>query len=108
MAPSDHALQRVGKELRFVEPKSGRSRRVLNLPTFAVEALRRHRERQHSERQLAGTTWVESGLVFTSTIGTPADERNIRRVFKELLIAARLPKMRIHDLRHSTATLLLT
>jgi hypothetical protein len=46
-------------------------------------------------------------LVFTSTIGTPLDERNVRREFKELLKEAELPPMRIHDLRHTTATLLL-
>jgi integrase len=47
------------------------------------------------------------GLVFTSTIGTPLDERNVRRAFKELLTATKLPKIRIHDLRHTCATLLL-
>ena len=45
--------------------------------------------------------------MFTSTIGTPLDERNVRRGFKALLKAAELPEMRIHDLRHTTATLLL-
>jgi integrase len=45
--------------------------------------------------------------VFTSTIGTPADERNVRRVFEDILTNAKLPKLRIHDLRHTCATLLL-
>lgn len=45
--------------------------------------------------------------MFTSSIGTPLDERNVRRAFNEVLTAAKLPKMRIHDLRHSCATLLL-
>jgi integrase len=45
--------------------------------------------------------------VFTSTIGTPLDERNARGAFHELLKAAKLPKTRIHDLRHTCATLLL-
>ena len=40
-------------------------------------------------------------------MGTPLDERNVRRVFKALLEQAELPSMRIHDLRHTTATLLL-
>src|SRR5581483_2486098 len=60
-----------------------------------------------AERRLAGTRWVESNLVFTSTIGTPVDERNLRREFQSLLERAGLPKMRLHDLRHTTATLLL-
>ena len=48
------------------------------------------------------------GLVFTTTIGTPVDERNVRRVFKAVLTRAELPAIRIHDLGHTTATLLLT
>tara|TARA_B100000809_G_scaffold184305_1_gene182325 strand:+ start:4633 stop:4995 length:363 start_codon:yes stop_codon:yes gene_type:complete len=57
---------------------------------------------------LAGSRWHDSGLVFTSTIGTPADDRNVRRAWKELLASADLPYVRIHDLRHAAATLLLT
>ena len=73
----------------------------------SVEALKRHRTQQKKERLLAGGTWKDSGLVFTSTIGTPLDERNVRRAFEDLLSAAKLPKIRIHDLRHTCATLLL-
>jgi site-specific recombinase XerD len=39
---------------------------------------------------------------------TAMDERNVRHSFKELLHAAELPDMRLHDLRHTTATLLLS
>ena len=101
-------LQRVGKKLRFVEPKSDRSRRSVALPSFALEALKRQQERQRGERLLAGSRWVDTRLVFTTTIGTPLDERNVRRVFKAVLETAGLPALRIHDLRHTTATLLLT
>lgn len=80
----------------------------MSLPTFAIAALRRHQEQQTAERQLAGSRWINSGLVFTSSIGTPLDERNVRRSFKETLRAAELPDLRLHDLRHTTATLLLT
>jgi integrase len=102
------ALQRVNGEVKFVEPKSERSRRVVNLPAFAIEALKQHIQLQRKEKVLAGTRWVDSGLVFTSMIGTPMDERNVRREFRNLLKAAELPEIRIHDLRHTTATLLLT
>ena len=44
---------------------------------------------------------------FTFTIGTPLDDRNVRRAFKDILAAAKLPTMRIHALRHTCATLLL-
>jgi integrase len=44
--------------------------------------------------------------VFTTTIGTPLDERNVRREFNEILKAAKPPSMRVHDLRHTCASLL--
>ena len=102
------ALQRIGKQLQFVEPKSERSRRRVSLPKFAVQALKRHQENQRTERLIAGTRWIGTPVwCITSTIGTPADERNVRRSFKSLLTSAGLPDMRLHDLRHTTATLLL-
>ena len=48
-----------------------------------------------------------SGLVFTSTVGTPLDERNLNRLFKAILRDADLPAIRYHDLRHTAASLLL-
>jgi integrase len=69
--------------------------------------LKRHRTQQKRERLKAGGDWQQSDLVFTSTIGTALDERNVRRAFHDVLTAAKLPPMRIHDLRHSCATLLL-
>lgn len=47
------------------------------------------------------------GLAFTSAVGTPFEPRNVTRQFKALLTAAGLPNIRLHDLRHSCATLLL-
>lgn len=99
-------LQRVDGELVFGEPKSERSVRTVQLPGVAVQVLKRHRRNQNRERK-EGSTWRESGLVFTSTVGTPLDDRNVRRAFKEVLAAAHLQNMRIHDLRHTCATLLL-
>ena len=102
------ALQRVGKHLRFVEPKSKQSRRRVSVPVFAVRALKAHRDQQADERRLAASKWIETGLVFTSSLGTALDERNVRRTFKNVLRTANLPDLRLHDLRHTTATLLLS
>jgi integrase len=101
------ALQRVEGKLQFVEPKSEQSRRKLRLPDVTLKVLKRHQTQQKRERLKAGGAWTESGLVFTSTIGSALDDRNVRRSFHSLLVAAKLPKIRIHDLRHTTATLLL-
>jgi len=102
-----HALQRVDGKRQLVEPKSDRSHRTLPLPDFAGKALRSHRTRQLEERLLAGSQWTESGHVFTTTIGTPLDERKVLKDFKKALMRAKLPAKRFHDLRHTAASLLL-
>ncbi len=100
------SLQRVGGELRMVEPKTARSRRVLPLSELALRALERQRVRQAGER-LKAEVWRDSGLLFASTIGTPLEPRNVNRRFEELRDRAGLPWLRLHDLRHGCATFLL-
>jgi integrase len=102
-------LQRVrdGGGLVFAEPKNA-SRRTVDLPQRAVEALRSHRKRQMEERLRAGSEWQDEGLLFASNKDTPLDAQNIvNRHFKPLLKRTGLPGIRWHDLRHTYATLLL-
>jgi integrase len=101
------ALQRRNGAVCFVEPKSRRSRRTVTLPAVVKATLDIHRVRQLEERMVAGGRWVESGLVFTTRVGTPLDERNVTKEFQRLLQTAGLPHIRLHDLRHTAATLLL-
>jgi integrase len=100
-------LKAIKTSLHIVEPKSARSRRSITLPAVAVTALRAHRVRQLETRLAAGGRWQEGGFVFTSGIGTPIEPRRITREFRALLKRAGLPLIRLHDLRHSCATLLL-
>ena len=94
-------------EPQFVD-SSLRCRRI-NLPVMAVEALRKHRILQLKERMEAGSAWVESGFTFTNTVGNHVDADNLRlRSFSPLLERAGLPTIRFHDLRHTSATLLLS
>jgi integrase len=51
--------------------------------------------------------WRESLCVFTTPTGTPVDPRNDYRQFQKLLAKAGLPSVRLHDLRHTAASLLL-
>lgn len=122
-------LQRVkdadGTGLRLVDVKSKASRRALTLPPQLVVILEAHRTRQKRERLLAGSRWVESGYVFTTSIGTPLENRKAWGELRALLAtcgcghaahaseecrcgcaeyAAILPAIRFHDLRHSFAT----
>lgn len=74
----------------------------------AVEALRRHKEKQKKQRADAGARWQDLDLIFPNRTGGPLHAANlIRRHFFPLLEAASLPRIRFHDLRHSAATLYL-
>lgn len=103
----NQAVQRVEGKLRTAETKTDTSRRTLSLPASVVAALRAHRTRQLEERLLAGADWRDSGLVFTSRVGTPLEPRNLQRDFERILKLAKVPRVRFHDLRHSCASLLL-
>lgn len=70
-------------------------------------SLKPHQERQQEEHQAARTNWTDSGLVFTTAAANPLDPTNLTRRFSRLLDRAGLRRIRFHDLRHSTATLLL-
>ena len=100
-------LERAGREPRFGEPKTARSRRTIHVPGVVAAALRRHRTRQLEERLAAGARWRDSRLVFTTRIGTTIDKSGLHKDFKAILRAAGLPNIRYHDLRHTAATLLL-
>jgi len=69
--------------------------------------LRRHYDLQHEERMAQGERWVEHGLIFTTSIGTPIHARNLIRYFKKLLNEAGLTEIRFHDLRHTAASIML-
>lgn len=101
------ALQRIGGSLVRTETKNNASRRMLRVPAATLKSLREHRVRQMEERLAAGDKWRDSGLVFTTTVGTPLDPRNVLRHFARVLAAAGIAHVRFHDLRHSCATLLL-
>lgn len=101
------ALQRVNGRRTLVEPKTRKSRRTLPLTAAAVDTMRAHRQRQVEER-LRATRWHdEDDLVFTTATGESVDAKELTHTFQRLLEAAGLPRMRWHDLRHGTASLLI-
>ncbi len=92
----------------LAEPKTAAGRRSVVLYSQTVEALRRHRRAQAAERLLIGPGWAESNLVFTTTVGTVIHPRNLARDFHLACARAGVPSVRLHDLRHTAATLALT
>src|SRR4051794_7346105 len=102
------ALQRQpGTGLVMVQPKSRAGRRTLALPGPLRDALRAHRTAQLAERLAAGSEWQDNDLVFCQANGRPVDPRSDHRSWQALLADAQVRPARLHDARHTAATLLL-
>jgi integrase len=89
------------------EPKTEKSRRSIVLPRFVIQALQRCRLSQEVTRLEAGNLWKDRDLVFGNAFGEYRHPAATIKAFHRLLASAGLPRMRIHDLRHSAATLLI-
>ena len=95
----------VGKVVKA--PKTAGSRRPVTLGADVVALLRRYKAWQNELRLAAGDAWQTGDLVFTSLTGAPIDPTTIRAALKRIALAADVPVIRVHDLRHTAATLML-
>jgi len=94
--------------LRESGPKTPRSKRKITLPVFVMELLQEHRKNQEKMCHEAGDTWQEKGLIFCNEHGDYFGLIRLERALHRLLATANLPQMRLHDLRHSAFTILLS
>lgn len=102
------ALQRLkGVGLVMAEPKSRAGRRTLALPSSLLRGLQEHRELQAAERRSAQEAWQDNDLVFAQLDGRPIDPRADWKAWKDLLQRAEVRDARLHDARHTAASLLL-
>jgi integrase len=102
-------LVKAGREPIFADVlKNEASEREIPMIGVLAEALAAHKKRQAAQRLRLGGVWQDYGLVFTGPCGEPISGPDLtREAFKKDLAAAGLPAIRWHDLRHSTASLLL-
>jgi integrase len=101
------ALQRQRGKLERSATKTEASVRTIALPPTLLVMLQTHLERQEQLRAVA-SRWSDSGLVFTSSVGTAIEPGDLSREFKKVLEKAELPReFRFHDLRHACATFLI-
>jgi integrase len=106
------AIQRaavvVGYDVQVAEPKTARGRRSVSIDPTTAAVLGAFRKRQLEERLAWGPAWQDSGYVFTSEDGRLLHPQQVTVTFKRLAREAGLPLIRLHDLRHTAATLALT
>lgn len=113
-ADIDHGVAQIQRsvswdadgQLTLAETKTAHSRRSVHLSEVAVQALAAHRRLQ-VEMRLHADTWEDRNLVFTNLRGGLLQESSAYGAWRPMLNRLKLPRLRIHDLRHTAATLLL-
>lgn len=95
----------VGNRAVDGTPKSKSSRRRVSVPPQVVNLLRQWRAAQDAERQAAQDAWVGDDYAFSWQDGSPIRPDYLTSEFRKAVRAAKLPAIRLHDLRHSFATI---
>jgi len=89
------------------EPKTLAGRRRVALPTSTVERLRQHKTKQKTLWLAVGSGYADREIVFATVNGTPIHPNTLTRAYDKIIESANVPRIRFHDLRHTSATLLL-
>ncbi|SQD97085.1 Integrase [Parafrankia sp. Ea1.12] len=98
---------RHGGGLVVVETKSRSGRRTIGLPSPLVAWLKLHRQKQQAEQATAADLWTDGGWIFAQPTGRPVDPRADYEEWRDLLTSAKVRPARLHDARHTAATMLL-
>ena len=101
-----YQLQKVDGVKQLVKLKTVSSRRTLPLDENTLIALQEHKRLISAERAVAGDKWTETDLVFPNSTGGFANSRWDHTLWSRSLEAAGIPKRRLHDARHTAATIL--
>ncbi len=120
----EQARVSVGYEVQVSEPKTRRGRRAVDVDAGTLGVLKEWRKTQLEERMEWGSIWTDTGFVFTRENGTPWHPDRISKLFEETVVRVQksqreeaertgdkdakiLPRIRLHDLRHTHATVAL-
>ena len=105
----NHGAPQGGPKTRllFQAPKTAASCRTVPIPQECLIALKRHRARQAEEKLRLGAAYQDHELIFAMPSGNPLDPSDFTKHFKGLMRQAGLPAIRLHDARHTFATLML-
>jgi integrase len=97
----------VAREVVTGEPKTKAGHRVVRLDAETITVLLAWRKHQAEERLMAGSAWRDAGLVFVDALGEPPHPETVTRWWRKACMAAEVPVIRLHDARHTAATLML-
>jgi len=101
------SLVAAGYETSFTEPKTARGRRSVVIDSRTASILKEHRRAQLEDRLALGEAYQDQGLVLCRPDGLPIHPDALTKAFIKAVKASGLPRIRLHDLRHTYATLAL-
>ncbi len=101
----NRGLVSVGYELHVSRGKTSNSRRLINIDPTTVDVLAAWRNWQQTEQKVVGIE--PAGWVFANAAGQPIHPHSISQTFERIVARADVPKIRLHDMRHTHATLLI-
>lgn len=100
-----HTILTVGYQITEGSPKTARWRRSIALDPETVKVLVAHRGRQQQEKALIEAHYQNNDLVFARQDGRPVHPDYFSQTFDRTVQRLKLPKIRLHDLRHTHAAL---
>ena len=101
-----HTITAVGYEVHESTPKSHQAR-TIDLDPGTIQQLKDHRQRQPDEKAAWGPSYQDSNLVFRREDGSPVHPQLFSQQFERIMRNSDLPKIRLHDVRHTHATIAL-
>jgi integrase len=102
-----HCPERKALRPETGDTKSRAGKRAIGLPDQLLKMLKQHQQEQETERRTAAELWQETGYVFTDPTGNAINPRTDHKHWKKLLEEASVGDRRLHDARHTAATVLL-
>jgi integrase len=97
----------TGKGLVLLPTKTKRSRRAVTFTQEVTDVFRAIQGAQLVSKAELGEIWQDTGFVFTKPDGTPMDPARVTRAFAAVMKKAGISGVRLHDLRHTHASLML-
>lgn len=95
----------IGYQITFGTPKTARGRRLIALDPTTMAALAKHRQQQVDERNLLADGFVDHDLIFAKVDGSPINPDYFSQAFDRTVAKLQIPRIRLHDLRHTHATI---
>jgi len=101
------AQQVHGRGIVFLAPKTRAGIRKILLGKSVLEELQAHKEEQAAFKKTRVAKWQDNNLIFATSNGTPFSQSNLVRDYYKILEKSNLPRIRFHDLRHTSASLMI-